>query len=57
MQAHSLSLHTPSNPGVGQKVKHFLLKVLMLHIKLKRMENGAPCKHISCPYIQPRPLG
>ena len=57
MQAHSLSLHTPSNPGMGQKVKLFLLKVLMLHIKLKGMENRAPCKHITCPYVSLGPWG
>ena len=25
----------------------------MLHIKLKGMENRAPCKDIFCPYTQP----
>ena len=44
MQAHILSLQTPSIPGVGSKVKiFFLLKVVMLHIKLKGMELRAPC--------------
>ena len=28
--------------------KHYLLTVVMLHIKLKGMEHRAPCKHIFC---------
>ena len=47
MQAHILSLHTPSTPGVGSKVKHFL----------KGMEHRAPCKHILCPYTHPQLVG
>ena len=36
MKANILSLHTPSTPGLGQKVKNpFFSKVVMLHIKLK----------------------
>ena len=59
MQTHILSLHTPSTPGVGSEGKNifFLLKVVMLHIKLKGMEYRAPCKHIFCPYTHPQPLG
>ena len=30
-----LSLHTPTTPGMGSKGHFFLLKVFMLHIKLK----------------------
>ena len=43
MQAYVLSLHTPSTPGWGQKVNFFLLKIVMLLIKLKGMEYKAPC--------------
>ena len=50
MQAHILSLHAPSIPGVGSKVKSFFLKVVMLHIKLIGMEQRTPCK------THPRPL-
>ena len=58
MQAHILSLHTPSNPWVGQKVKTCIfLKVVLLHIKLKRMEHRASCKRIFCPYTHPQHLG
>ena len=58
MQAHILSLHTPSAPGVGSKDKNtFFLKVVMMHIKLKGMERSASCKHINCPYTHPKPLG
>ena len=39
MQAHILSFYTP---GVGSKGQHFfLLKVVMLYIKLKGMEHHA----------------
>ena len=38
--------HIYTHPGA----KQFFLKVVMLHIKLKRMEQRAPCKHIFCPY-------
>ena len=41
---------------IEQKVKtFFLLKVVMLHIKLKGMEHRAPFKHIFCPYTHPQP--
>ena len=46
MQAHFLSLHTPSIPGIGPKVKTFFLKVVMLPIKLTGMKRRAPCKQI-----------
>ena len=32
-------------------------KVVMLHIKLKRMEHRAPCKHTFCHNTHSRPLG
>ena len=38
MQAHILSLHTSLTSGWGQRSKLFFLKVVMLHIKLIRME-------------------
>ena len=38
MQAHILSLHTPSVPGAESKVKtFFFLKVVIVHIELKEM--------------------
>ena len=39
-----LSLHTPTTPGWGQKVIFFLLKVFMLHIKLKWKKCRPTCK-------------
>ena len=54
MQAYILSLHTPSTPGVWSKVKHFYLKVVMSHVKLMGMDQRPACKHIFCPYTQPR---
>ena len=54
MQAHILSVHTPSAPGAGSKVKTFL-NIVMLHIKLKGMEHRAPYKPIFSPYIHPQP--
>ena len=46
------------DPGGGVKSsKHFFLKVVMYHNRLKEMEHRAPCKHTSCPYIHHRPLG
>ena len=41
----------------GVKRSTFFLKIDMLHIKLKGMEQRAPCKHIFCPCTHPRPLG
>ena len=52
MQAHSMSLHTPSAPGWGQNSK----KVVMLYIKIIGLGHRAPCKHIFCPYTLHRPL-
>ena len=44
--------------GGVKRSKHFFLKIVMLHIKLKGMERRrAPCKHIFCPYTHPRPVG
>ena len=50
MQAHILSLHThPRAPRVGSKGQNiFFLKVVMLHIKLKGMEQRVTCKHLFC---------
>ena len=57
MQAHILSLHTPPTPVVGSKFgKFFLLKEVILHMKLNRIANAATRKHILCPYTHPRPL-
>ena len=53
IQGHSLSLRTSSTTGS----KLFFLNEVMLHIKLMGMGHRAPCKHTSCPYIQPHPLG
>ena len=54
-QAHILSIHT--HPCVGSKSQNiFFLKVVMFHVKLKAMEQRAPCKHIFCPYTHPRCL-
>ena len=50
MQAHMPSLHTCPAPRVESKGR-FLLKVVMLNIKLKGMEHRAQFKHIFCPYI------
>ena len=46
---HALCLKTPSTLGLGsngQNIVFFLLKEVMLHINLKRMEHRAPCKYI-----------
>ena len=47
----------PQPLGLGQEVKTFFLKVVMLHIKLKEMEHRAPHKHIFCPFTHPLPMG
>ena len=48
MQTQIMSFHTPSVPGVGPKGHNILLlKVVMLHIKLKGMEHQAPWKPYS----------
>ena len=52
-----LRVNTPSNPGVGSKGQNFFLKAVMLHIKLKEMENRAPRKYIFCPYTHPQSQG
>ena len=49
MQSDILSLHAPSTPGVGVRVRTcFFLKVFILHIKLIGMEHKASRKHIVC---------
>ena len=58
MQAHILSLHTPFGPRVGSKGRNiFLLKVVMLYIRLKGMELRVSRKHIFCPYTHSQPVG
>ena len=54
MQAHILSFHAPSTPGLGSK--HYFLNVVMLYTKLIGMEQRTPCKHIFCPNRHPRSL-
>ena len=52
---YSIITHTLGPWGWVKRSKRFLLKVNMLHIKLKRdMEHRAPCQHILCPYTQPQ---
>ena len=46
---HSVLTPTHSTPGLGQGLKFFFLKVVMLHIKLIGMEHRAPRRHIFCP--------
>ena len=50
MQVNILPLHTSLTSGVGSKGKniYFFLKVVMLHIKLKRMKGRTLCKQIFC---------
>ena len=58
MQAHNYSVFTYTlDPSGGVTVKIHVLKVVMLHFKLKGMEDRAHCKHIFCPYTHPQPLG
>ena len=53
-----LPLHAILNSEWGSKVEiSFSLKMVMLHIKLKRMELLISCRQIFCPYTHPRPLG
>ena len=48
--------HPRTTPAVGLKGQNiFLLKIVMLHIKLKGIEHRAPCKHIFCFYTHPQP--
>ena len=54
MQAHIISLHTHSTPVVGSKRQTvFFLKVVMLHIKLKRMKRRVPCNASTHSVITP----
>ena len=48
MQPHILTFHTPFTLILGSKCHNILLKIVVLDIKLKRMDHRAPCKHISC---------
>ena len=55
---HMLCPYSHPRPlGWGPRVKTFFLKIVMLHIELKGIEQRAPCKHIFCPYTHPLPLG
>ena len=48
INANVLPLHTPLTPGVRSKSQNsciFYLKVVMLHIKLKRMKHRTNFKH------------
>ena len=47
---YSVFKHTLSPLAWDKRSKHFFLKVVMLHIKLKGMEHRAPCKRIFRPY-------
>ena len=57
MKANMLSLHTPTTPRVGSKGHFFLLKVFMLHIKLKWKKCRPTCKVTLWIYTHPWPLG
>ena len=48
--------HPRMTPAVGSKGQIiFLLKLVMLQIKLKGIERRAPYKHIFCSYTHPQP--
>ena len=34
---------------------YFLLKLIMVHIKLNGIEHKVPCEQVSCPYTHPQP--
>ena len=57
MQAHMLSLHTPSTPGVRSKGQ--LLFIENSHVTYHIKGNGikSAMQHIFFPYTHPRPLG
>ena len=60
MQANipSLHIHPQSLAWVLKAIKFVLLKVVMLHIKLKGLERRETYKAILCPlYIHPGTLG
>ena len=58
MVANILPTDTPLTQGLGSKGQTiFLLKVVMLHIKLKGIEHRAPWKQVCCHYTHQRPLG
>ena len=57
IQANISPLCAPSTPGVGSKDQNiFFLKMVMLHIKLKRMTCTTTCKQYFCPYTHSQPL-
>ena len=57
MKANMLSLHIPTTPWVGSKGHFFLLKVVMLHIKLQWKKCRPTCKVTPWIYTHPWPLG
>ena len=58
MQAHILSLHTPSTPGVGSEVETFFFSESS-HVAYQIRRELSIEYHTStfCPYTLPRPLG
>ena len=57
IQATSSPLHAPSTPGVGQKVKTVLMKIVMLYIKIKEMVRTTAYRQYVCPYTHSRLIG
>ena len=57
IQATSSSLHAPSTPGAGQKVKTILMKIVMLIIKIKEMIRTTAYRQCVCPYTHSRSIG
>ena len=47
MQAHIISLHTSSTPGVGSKVKKNS-EITHVAYHINAMEHREPCNHIFC---------
>ena len=54
---HTHILSSTCTLGWVKRQKHFFLKVVMLHIELKRMKHKAPYKRIVYPYTHPPSLG
>ena len=58
IQANIMPLYTPLTiAGWVYRFFFYLLKVVMLHIKLTGMKHKTPCKQILCPFTNPRSLG
>ena len=53
---YSVLTHTLDHWGGVKCQNIFILKVVKLHIKLNRIQYGAPCTHIFCPYTHPQPV-